>query len=101
MLLPHCKCLLHAGIGKEFHTNLSLDRPSHNTLQVGPPGYLVRRDTNLRNEPTRIGNRGTEDQPVQARPESAAHAHRARFARRIQGVALEGDSYWSGKIPTP
>ena len=47
MLLPHCKRLLHARIGKEFHANLALDRPSHHTLQVGPPGYLFRRDTNL------------------------------------------------------
>jgi hypothetical protein len=47
MLLPHCKRLLHARIGKEFHANLALDRPSHHTLQVGPPGYLFRRDPNL------------------------------------------------------
>jgi hypothetical protein len=47
MLLPHLKRLLHARIGKEFHANLALDRPSHHTLQVGPPGYLFRRDTNL------------------------------------------------------
>ena len=47
MLLPHCERLLHARIGKEFHANLALDRPSHHTLQVGPPGYLFRRDTNL------------------------------------------------------
>ncbi len=47
ILLPHCKRLLHARIGKEFHANLALDRPSHHTLQVGPPGYLFRRDPNL------------------------------------------------------
>src|ERR1700688_2783023 len=47
MLLPHCKRLLHARIGKEFHANLGLHRPSHHTLHVGPPGYLFRRDTNL------------------------------------------------------
>jgi len=47
MLLPHCKRLLHPRIGKEFHANLALDRPSHHTLQVGPPGYLFRRDPNL------------------------------------------------------
>ncbi len=47
MLLPHCKRLLHARIGKEFHANLALDRPSHHTMQVGPPGYLFRRDPNL------------------------------------------------------
>jgi hypothetical protein len=33
MLFPHCKRLLHARIGKEFHTNLALDRPS-NVLAV-------------------------------------------------------------------
>jgi hypothetical protein len=47
MLLPHCKRLLHARIGKKFHANLALDGPSHHTLQVGPPGYLFRRDANL------------------------------------------------------
>lgn len=47
MLLPHCKRLLHARIGKKFHANLALDRPSHHTLQIGPPGYLFRRDPNL------------------------------------------------------
>ena len=47
MLLPHGKRLLHTRIGKEFHANLALDRPSHHTLQVGPPGDLFRRDTNL------------------------------------------------------
>jgi hypothetical protein len=47
MPLPHCKRLLHARIGKEFHANLALDWSSHDTLQVGPPGYLFRRDTNL------------------------------------------------------
>ena len=47
MLLPHCKRLLHARIGKEFHANLALDGPSHHTLQVGPPGYLFRRDANF------------------------------------------------------
>jgi len=47
MLLPHCKRLLHARIGKEFDANLALDRPSHHTVQVSPPGYLFRRDTNL------------------------------------------------------
>ena len=46
MLLPHCKRLLHARIGKEFHANLALDRPSYHTLQVGPSGYLFRRDLN-------------------------------------------------------
>src|SRR5947207_15726147 len=47
MLLPHCKRLLHARIGKEFDANLALDRPSHHTVQVSPPGYLFRRNSNL------------------------------------------------------
>src|SRR5271156_1012599 len=47
MLLPHCKRLLHARIGKEFHADLALNGPSHYTLQVGSPGYLFRRDANL------------------------------------------------------
>jgi hypothetical protein len=47
MLLPHCKGLLHAGIGEEFHAKLALDGAGHYTEHVGAAGYLFGRDRNL------------------------------------------------------
>ncbi len=53
-------------IGKEFHANFTLDRPSHYAMQVGPPRHFLRSDRNLRDESGCVGNRGPEDQPVKA-----------------------------------
>ncbi len=88
-LLPPLPPRLHLGVRKQFERPVALHRPNHLAVQVRPSRNLRRGNLDLVPEPRRVLDRRAIDDPVQPRPKTARHAHRARLARRIQRVPLQ------------